>query len=107
MHISLQIIIAALSVTGICFCFKTIASLIFTSDLISAAVIIENKDQLPELDMLLDDAASALFATRRKRLAVLIPKNIWNNCTLETQERTCEIARMSGAILHFTDTLDF
>ena len=105
MHISLQIIIAALSVTGICFCFKTIASLIFTSRLISAAVIIENTDQLPELDMLLDDAASVLFAVRGKRTAVLIPQSIWNACTQKEQERVCEITRTLGASLHFT--LDF
>ena len=107
MHVSIQIIIAALSVMGIYFCLKTIASLIFTSRLISAAIIIENTDQLPELDMLLSDAESALFATRGKRLAVLIPKKIWNACPEEKQEYICEIARTYGAILHFTDTIDF
>ena len=106
MHVSIQIIIAALSVMGIYFCLKTIASLIFTSRLIAAAVIIESKDQLHELDMLLHDAASALFAARRRSLAVLIPKSIWNACTRDEQDRVCEIARTYVAILHFTDNLD-
>ena len=107
MHISLQIIIAALTVLGLYFCLKTLASLIFTSSLICATVIVESKDQLSELDILIPEAASTLFAVRGRRTAVLIPQNIWNACTPNEQEHACEIARTLGASLYFTITLDF
>ena len=83
MHISLQIIIAALSVMGFYFCLKTIASLIFTSKLIAAAVIVDDKKQICQLNELLDDASSALFAAKRRRLAVFLPNDIWDSCNDE------------------------
>ena len=80
MHVSFQIIIAALSVIGLFFCLKTVASLIFTSRQIAATVIIENKNQLTELDLLLPEASSALFAARRRRITVIVSKEVWNAC---------------------------
>ena len=80
MHISLQIIIAARSVMGFYFCLKTIASLIFTSKQIAAAVIIDSKEQLRELDVLLEDAYSAFYTLRKRRLAVFIPTRVWEVC---------------------------
>ena len=91
MHISLQIIIAALSVLGFYFCLKTLASLIFTSKHIAAAVIISDKNQLRELDLLIDSASSALFATRRRRILVFIPKEIWEACKEIEQKNIKEL----------------
>ena len=107
MHISLQIIIAALSVMGFYFCLKTIASLIFTSKQISAAVIVEARFQITVLDSLLADAASALFSTRRKRLAVLISERVWDECDENEKSYARKVAEDFGAELYFTGTLDF
>ncbi len=100
MHVSIQIIIAALTVLGFYFCLKTLASLIFTSKQISASVIIESKKQISELDLLLPEASSALFATRKKRLAVLVPKSIWNACDQKEKYTAREIMDYFGAELY-------
>ena len=97
MHISIQIIIATLSVLGLCFCLKTMASLIFTNEQIVAAVIIESETQLDTLDLLLEEASSALFATRGRRLAVCIPANIWESCSTQSRKRAKEISEEFGA----------
>ncbi len=106
MHISLQIIIAALSVMGFYFSLKTIASLIFTSRQIAAAVIIEDKIQLYDLDMLLQDASGALFATKRRRVAVFIPHEIWNKCQDNEKALFKELADTFGAEFYISRPLD-
>lgn len=100
MHISLQIIIAALSVIGFYFSLKTIASLIFTSRQVAAAVIIEEKIQLYDLDMLLQDASGALFPTRGRRIAVIVPPNVWNGCEESEKALFCEMADCFGAKIY-------
>ncbi len=75
-----MITVTALAIMGFYFFFKIISSLIFASKTLAATVIIDNKTQLRNLDLLLDDASSALFAIRRRRLAVLVPKEIWSAC---------------------------
>ena len=106
MHISFQIIIAALSVMGFYFCLKTIASLIFTSRQIAAAVIIEDKIQLYDLDMLLQDASGALFATRRRRIGVFVPSNIWNECRDSEKALVKEVIDCFGAEFYLARPLD-
>ena len=97
MHISIQIMIATLSVLGLYFCLKTMASLIFTNEQIVASVKIESETQLDTLDLLLEEASSALFATRRRRLAVFIPANIWESCGAQSQKHAKEISEEFGA----------
>ncbi len=97
MHISLQIIIATLSIMGFYFCLKTIASLIFANKHIAAAVMIVDKKQLRELDLLLDDASAALFAIRRRRLAVIVPNEIWIACDEIDQKLSKDLADEFGA----------
>ena len=97
MHISLQIIIAALAVLGFYFCLKTLASLIFSNKCIAAAVIINDKKQLRELDLLLDDASVALFAARNRRLAVFVPQNIWTDCDEADKKLSRTLADEFGA----------
>lgn len=97
MHISLQIIIAALSVLGFYFCLKTLASLIFSNKCIAASVIINDKKQLRELDLLLDDASVALFATRYRRLAVFVPNEIWAACDNQDKNLAHTLAHEFGA----------
>ena len=104
MHISLQIIIAALSVLGLYFCLKTLASLIFTSNLICAAIIINSKDQLAELDVLLPETASALFATKRKRTAVIVPEGVWSSCGIAEKDLARELTDRFGAELYLIGT---
>ena len=106
MHVSLQIIIAALSVLGFYFCLKTIASLIFTSKHIAAAVIIEAKEQLRDLDILIPEASGALFTARRRRLAVIVSKGIWNACNENEKHCAEEIIDSFGAKLYFVSTID-
>lgn len=106
MDILLQIIIAALSVMGFYFCLKTIASLILTSRQIAAAVIIEDKIQLYDLDMLLQDASGALFATRRRRIGVFIPTEIWNECRDSEKALVKELIDCFGAEIYLNRPLD-
>ena len=106
MHISLQIIIAALSVMGFYFCLKTIASLIFTSRQIAAAVIIEDKIQLFDLDLLLQDASGSLFATRKRKIAVFIPNEIWNECHDSEKTLFRELADSFDAEIYLNSPLD-
>ena len=95
MHISIEIMIATLSVLGLYFCLKTMASLIFTNEQIVASVMIENENQLCKLDLFLEEASSALFATRR--LAVFIPANIWESCNAQSQKHAKVISEKFGA----------
>ena len=106
MHISLQIIIAALSVMGFYFCLKTIASLIFTSKQIASAIVIEDKSQLHDLDILLEDASGALFATRRRRIAVFMPPQIWNDCRDSEKALAKELIECFGAEFYLIRPLD-
>lgn len=106
MDILLQIIIAALSVMGFYFCLKTIASLIFTSRQIAASVIIEDKIQLYDLDMLLQDASSALFAARRRRIGVFVPPDIWNECRDSEKAIVKELIDCFGAKFYLIRPLD-
>ena len=99
MHISIQITIAALSVLGLYFVLKVIASLIFASKQIAATVVIETKKQLTELDLLLPEASSALFAARRSRLAVIVPKGVWNACSEKEKSFAEEMIDYFGAEL--------
>ena len=106
MDILLQIIIAALSVTGFYFCLKTIASLIFTSRQISAAVIIEEKIQLYDLDMLLQDASNAIFTTRGRRITIFVPPQIWNECEDNEKALFKDLANCFGAEFYVIRPLD-
>ena len=101
MHISLRIIIAALSVLGFYFCLKTLASLIFTSKQIFAAVIIDDLKQIKDLDFLLEDASSALFATKGRRLAILVPSEVWSICDENDRSRAKSISDEFGAKIYF------
>lgn len=106
MHITVQIIIAALSVLGLFFAFRVLASLIFTSRQIAAAVVIESERQLRELDMLLNEASSALFSARRRRLSVLVPPSAWSTCDENTKSFALEIIDRFGAELYLVGTID-
>ena len=106
MHVSIQIIIAALSVLGFYFSLKTVASLIFTSKQISANVIIESKSQLQQIDILLAEASSALFAARRRSLTVLVSEDIWNACGKREKDYARENIERFGARLYFISAVD-
>ena len=106
MHISLQIIIAALTVLGLYLCFKTLASLIFTSRQITSAIIIENKEQLLDIDLLIPEAEDALLFKRRRGAAVIIPENIWKTCSKKERSFAIESANSFGARLYFCETID-
>ena len=106
MRITFQIIIAALTVLGFYFCIKTLASLIFTSKQIAAAIIVEGKRQIEDIDLLLTEASSALFAVRRQRIAVIISKGVWNACNKNEKKFAEEMINNFGAELFFIDTVD-
>ena len=97
MHISLQIIIATLSAMGVYYALKTVASLLFTSRQIAAAVMIDEEKQLRQLDRLLEDASSALFAARRRRIVVFIPTKLWEGCDERVKKLANEISEDFGA----------
>lgn len=106
MHVSLQIIIAALAILGFYFCLKILASLIFTSKQIAATVIVETKEQLHDLDILIPEASSALFTARRRKLAVIVPKTIWNSCGEKEKHFAEEVIESFGARLYFVSATD-
>lgn len=105
MHITFQIIIAALSVLGLYLCLKTLASLIFTSRQISASVIIETKEQLKDIDLLLPEASSAVFFARR-RISVIIFENVWASCDEKEKSDAKEIIGLFGVKLYFVSAID-
>ena len=107
MHVSIQIIIAALSVLGFYFSLRTVASLIFASKQISASVVIESKKQLLSIDVLLSEASSALIATRGRRLTVLVSESIWSSCTKIEKSFVWENIEVFGARLYFISAVDF
>ena len=106
MHITFQIIIAALSVLGLFLCLKTLASLIFTSRQITSAIIIETKEQLLDIDLLIPEAEDALLLKRRRGSAVIIPENIWKTCSKKERSFAIESANFFGARLYFCETID-
>ena len=106
MHVSIQIIIAALSVLGFYFSLKTVASLMFTSKQISASVIIESKSQLLQIDILLSEASSALLAAKRRRLTVLVSEGIWSSCNKIEKAYVWENIEEFGAKLYFISAVD-
>lgn len=105
MQISIQIIIAALSVLGLYFCLKTMASLIFTDHRIRVAVIIESKEDLKNLDILLKDASSTLFCSG-KRISVLIPQEVWTVCLESEKLEVKKEADSTGAEIYFLCATD-
>lgn len=103
MNIAIGIAVSALSLLGVFLIIRVAAASFFTSKQIAACVIVESKGQLCELDMLLPDAASALFAVRNQRLAVIVPSELWESC--EEKERLCakEMARAFSAELYISE----
>lgn len=100
MHISLQIIIAALSVLGLYFCLRIIASLIFTNEQITAAVIIKKERQLEDLDLLISEAEEELLFTHQRKVAVFVPQSIWDACEIERKEKILSLCRDLGIPLY-------
>ncbi len=100
METAFMITVAALAIMGFYFLLKIISSFIFASKSIAAAVMIDRKDQLRNLDLLLDDASSALFAIRRRRLAVFVPNEIWSACDEIDKSLAKELIDRFGAELY-------
>lgn len=92
----LHIVIAALAVLGLYFLLKVIFSLIFGSHT-ATAVIIEDKISLRSLDILLDDAKSAIMFSKRGRIVVLLPENVLSECDDGDKALLREIAESYGA----------
>ena len=80
MRIAFEVIVAAMAVFGLYFCIKVVAGWIFADKSIGAAVIIENKKQLDNLDILISEASESLFYVRKRKIAVFVPKIIWDGC---------------------------
>ena len=87
---------------GTYFCLKTLASLIFTSKQVAAAVIIDRRELIEALDLLLTEAKSATFATQRQRLAIIIPVDIWELCISNEKSEIEKTADSFGADIFIT-----
>ena len=99
MGIILHIVVAALAVLGLYFLLKVIFSLIFQSHT-ATAVIIEDKISLRSLDILLDDAKSAVLFSQRGRIVVLLPENVLSECDEGDKALLRETAESYGAKIY-------
>ena len=68
--------------------------------------MIERKEQLRELDLLLDEASSALLATRRRRIAVFVPDEIWKSCDDSSKSLAKELTDHLGAEFYIIGSTD-
>jgi hypothetical protein len=93
------VILAALAVLGLCFLFRTVISLFFPNKT-AAAVIIEDKTSLKNLDILLEDAREALFIARRGRTVVLLSEDILAECDEGDKTLVRDIADSFGAEIY-------
>ena len=97
MRIAFEVIVAALAVFGLYFLCKVIGGWIFAPECIYATVIIERKDQIFDLELLLKEASSALFCTRGRRIAVLIRKELFYDLRACEIVAALDVARKYGA----------
>ena len=78
----------------------------FASKNIAATVLIHSEKQLSEIDMLLDEALSSLFAVRRRNIAVLIPEYLWIACDEKEKSFAKEMINTFGAKLYFISSFN-
>ena len=88
MRIALQITLAVLTVFGFYFLLKVFNDAVFPQRSMLTAIMIDEKKQLESLDILLQEARSAL--SLRRRIAVLIPRNVLSKCNQAEKEELCE-----------------
>lgn len=100
MNLALQIITAALAVLGFYFLLKIVSQALFSDKNITVAIIIDSKAQLKSLDLLLNNAASAIIVTRSRRISVFVPDDIWNACDEGDKTLAADMIYDFGAELH-------
>ena len=93
MYLLVQIIVSALAVLGFYFLIGVVFGRLFSGHYIAAAVIVERREQLESLDIMVSAASSAIAFARGRRVAVIISREMLETCS--------QAERM-----HINDTLD-
>ncbi len=103
MLLFLQICASALAVFGFYFLLKTISSYFLASREISAAVVIRERQDLDNLDLLLGEASLSLFAARSRRLLVVVDTELEE----EEKQLVLETANSFGAEIFGVDKANY
>ena len=97
MYLFLQIAVCALAVLGFYFLLKVISARLFSSGCVAAAVIIERKEQLEALDILISEASSSLVFSRGRRIAVIASRELIGTFSESERKMITEIVDELGA----------
>jgi hypothetical protein len=100
MYLLVQIIVAALAVLGFYFLLRVIVSRLFSGRFIAAAVIVERREQLDSLDIMVSEASSAIVFARGKRVAVIIPRDMIDACSQAERKKINETLDSVGAEIY-------
>lgn len=100
MYLLVQIIVSALAVLGFYFLLGVIVGRLFSGRFIAAAVIVERREQLESLDIMISEASSAVVFSRGRRVAVIIPRELLDGCSESERKRITETADNFGAEIY-------
>ena len=100
MRLLFQIIIAALAVLGFYFILKVMSALLFSKSFVAAAVIIENRKQLESLDILISEASSSVVFSKGRRIALIVPRILLEECSECERRNMNEVAEDLGAKIY-------
>ena len=100
MYLLVQIIVSALAVLGFYFLLKVIVGRLFSGRFIAAAVIIERREQLDSLDIMVSEASSAILFAKGRRVAVIIPRELIETCSQSEKKKINEIMDSVGAEIY-------
>lgn len=97
MYLFFQIVVSALSVLGFYFLLKVISACLFSRGFVAAAVIVERKEQLESLDILMSEASSSVVFSKGRRVALVVSKELLDSCSESERNRITETADDFGA----------
>ena len=77
----IHIIAAAFAIVGFCFSAKIIMGMLFPDEYITRAVLIDRREKLLILDMILDEAMSYELRSYKNSIIIVIDDVVFSSCT--------------------------
>lgn len=93
----LQIISAAFSVLGIYFSFKVIMGMLFPDEHFTRSVVIDQREKLLLIDMIIDDARSYELRRYKNNIVIAVDDVVFSSCTEEEKAVLYDTANKRNA----------
>ena len=82
----LQITVAAFTALGIYFSVKVIMGMLFPDEYLTRSVVIDKREKLLILDMIIDDARSYELRRYKNNIVIAIDDVVFSSCSKEEKE---------------------